>query len=125
MRYLILLAGLVLWTGCKGSADKTPERVVEETHHLSPTGSLRIKNVDGSIRFYGSSVPDVQIKMTKKAYSVERLQAISMQVSSHPDSLSIETIFPPTEKWSLRDRSGVVDYVIVMPEQLRRKSTRS
>ena len=42
-----------------------------------------------------------------------------MRVSSRPESLSIETIFPPAKKWSLRDRSGVVDYVIVMPRHLK------
>ena len=118
MRYLILLAGLVLWTGCKGSADKTLERVVEETHHFGPNGSLHVTNVDGSIRFFGWANPEVQIKATMKAYSIERLRGIRMQVSSHTDSLSIETTFPPSEKWSLRDRSGVVDYVIVMPDRL-------
>ena len=43
-----------------------------------------------------------------------------MQVSSHPESLSIETILPPEKKWSLRDRSGLVEYVIVMPQHLKK-----
>ncbi len=120
MRYLILLTGLALWTGCKGGVDKTLEQVVEETHPIEPTGNLRITNVDGSIRLYGWDNPEVQIKATKRAYSAERLRTIRMQVSSRPESLSIETIFPPAKKWSLRDRSGVVDYVIVMPRHLRK-----
>ena len=43
-----------------------------------------------------------------------------MQVSSRSDSLSIETVLPPHKKWSLRDRSGLVEYVIVMPQHLRK-----
>jgi DUF4097 and DUF4098 domain-containing protein YvlB len=120
VRYLILLAVVALWTGCKGGVDKTLQQVVEETYRLDSTGNLHIKNVDGTIRLYGWDKPDVQVKATKKAYSTERLRAITMQVSSHPESLSIETIFPPGKKWSLRDRSGLVEYVIVMPQHLKK-----
>jgi DUF4097 and DUF4098 domain-containing protein YvlB len=109
----------MLWTGCKGGIDKTLVQVVEETHPLNPAGTLQVKNVDGTIRLYGWSNPEVQIKATKKAYSVERLRGITTQISSHPDSLSIETVFPPGKKWSLRDRSGVVEYVIVIPKNLK------
>lgn len=121
MRCLLSLAVFALCTSCtKSGGDRIFERVVEESHALEPNGTLHIKNVDGSIRFYGSANPGVQIKATTKAYSAERLGTIKMQVASRPDSLSIETIFPPREKWSLRDRSGVVDYVIVVPEQLQK-----
>ena len=119
MRYLVLLAALALWTGCKGGVDKTLQEVVDERYPLESTGTLQIKNVDGVIRLYGSDVPEVHIQATKKAYSAERLRAIRMQVVSHPELLSIETIFPSRKKWSLHDRSGVVDYVIVMPQHLK------
>lgn len=120
MRYLILLIVLALWTGCKGGVDKTVQQVVDERYPLESSGTLQIKNVDGAIRLYGWDKPEVQIKATKKAYSVERLRMITMQISSRTDSLSIETVFPPRKKWSLRDRSGVVEYVIVMPQRLRK-----
>jgi DUF4097 and DUF4098 domain-containing protein YvlB len=119
VRYLILLAVVALWTGCKGGIDKTLQQVVEETYRLEPTGNLHVKNVDGTIRLYGWDKPEVRIKATKKAYSIERLRAITMQVASRPESLSIETVFPPGKKWSLRDRSGVIEYVIVMPQHLK------
>lgn len=119
MRYLILLTGLVLLAGCEGGGDKTLVEVVEETYPLDPSGSLRVKNVDGLIRFYGADEPAVHIKVTKKAYSAKRLQALKSQVSAEPGSLSVETIFPPTEKWGVRDRSGVVDYIIVAPQYLK------
>ena len=119
MRYPVLLAGLVLWTGCKGEAVKTFEQVVEEIHHLDSAGNLRVTNVDGTVRLYGGDESEVRVKATKRAYSNERLRALEMRISSRPDSLSIETIFPPRKKWSLRDRSGVVDYVIIVPESLK------
>jgi hypothetical protein len=119
VRYLIVLVGLIVWSGCKGGVDKTLVEVVEERYPVESTGSLRVKNIDGVIRLYGSERPEMHIKATKKAYSAERLRAISVQVSSQPDALAIETIFPPRKKWSLRDRSGVVDYIIVMPQHLK------
>jgi hypothetical protein len=119
VRYLILLTSLILWAGCKGGVDKTLVEVVEETYPLDPSGSLHVKNVDGLIRLYGSDEPAVHIRATKRAYSAERLQALRMQVSSGPESVSVETIFPTKEKWGLRDRSGVVDYVIVAPQYLK------
>lgn len=117
-RYLAWLTAIGLLAGCKGGIDKTLEQVVEESYHLEPSGNLRIKNEDGSIRLYGSEAPEIHIKAIKRAYSVERLHAIKVQVSSRPESVSIETTFPPKKKWSLSDRSGTVDYVIVMPQHL-------
>ncbi len=119
VRYLMLLVGLTLCASCKNEAPKALEQVIEESHHLEPTGKLHIKNGDGSIRLYGWANPEVLIKATTRTYSAERLKQIKTQVSSRPDLLSIETIFPPAQKWSLHDRSGVVDYVIVMPDQLQ------
>jgi hypothetical protein len=118
VRYLILLAGLALCTGCKRDANEILEQVVEESHPLESNGSLRVKNVDGTIRFYAWANPVVQIRATTKAFAVERLRAIRPQISSTANSLSIETIFPSDKKWSLRDRSGIVDYVILMPDRL-------
>jgi hypothetical protein len=115
---LILLNVAFLFVSCTGSIDKTLEQVVEESRHLEPSASLRVKNEDGSIRLYGAETAEIQIKAIKRAYSFERLHAIRAQVSSHPESVSIETIFPPKKKWSWRDRSGTVDYIIVMPQHL-------
>ena len=120
MRYLILLAALIVWTGCNGGTNKALQEVVEETHPLVPSGNLYIKNVDGIVRLYGSNNPEVHIAATKKAYSAERLRAIRIEVSSTPDSLAIDTVLPPRKKWSLRDRSGAVDYTIVMPQFLKK-----
>ncbi len=55
----------------------------------------------------------------KKAYSPERLKAISVRVSAQPNSISIETIYPPDSGARFSDRSGTVDYVIVVPETIR------
>src|SRR6202022_1035019 len=33
-----------------------------------------------------------------------------------PNSVSIETKFPPKKAWGFSDRSGTVDYVLVVPQ---------
>ena len=104
---------------CKGGIDKTLEQVIEERYHLEPTGSLHIKNEDGTIRLSTVRRPlSCTSKLIKRGV-FNRASALTMQVSSRPESVSIETIFPPRKKWSLRDRSGVVDYIIVMPQHLQ------
>jgi DUF4097 and DUF4098 domain-containing protein YvlB len=61
----------------------------------------------------------VRVEAIKKAYSPERLKAISVQVSAQPNSISIETIYPPDSDAGFSDRSGTVDYVIVVPHTIR------
>jgi DUF4097 and DUF4098 domain-containing protein YvlB len=61
----------------------------------------------------------VRVEAIKKAYSPERLKAISVQVSAQPNSISIETIYPPDSDAGFSDRSGTVDYVIVVPDTIR------
>ena len=119
MRYLLLLAGFALWTGCKGGVDKTVEQLLIRDWPLDPSGNLHIKNVDGTIRLYGSEEWMLRVRADKKAYSTERLRAMKMDTVAGPKSFSIDTIFPARNKWSLRDRSGVVDYTIVVPQSLK------
>jgi hypothetical protein len=58
----------------------------------------------------------VRIEAIKQAYRQGRLEKIAVNVAAQPDSVSIETSFPPKPKLSLADRSGTVDYFIVVPQ---------
>src|SRR2546423_12890739 len=44
-----------------------------------------------------------------------RLKEIRIDVSVQSATVSINTKFPPKPKWALFDRSGTVDYTIVIP----------
>jgi hypothetical protein len=116
IHYLILLGAISLLTACKGGIDQTLEQTIEESHKLAPNGTLSIRNEDGSIHLYGSDAPEVELRATKRAYSAERLNGIKIQASAHAGSVSIETIFPPKRKWSLSDRSGTIDYEVIVPQ---------
>jgi len=110
-----------LLLGCRPAVDRTLEEMIDHVYPVEPTATLSVTNRDGSIRVYaaGGEARDVQVEAIKKAYSAERLKAISVQVSAQPNSISIETIYPPDSGVGFSDRSGTVDYVIVVPQTIR------
>jgi DUF4097 and DUF4098 domain-containing protein YvlB len=97
------------------------EEMIDHVYPVEPTATLSVSNRDGSIRVYGagSETRSVRVEAIKKAYSPERLKAISVRVSAQPNSISIETIYPPDSDARFSDRSGTVDYVIVVPHTIR------
>jgi hypothetical protein len=92
------------------------EEIVEQTYPIDPGASIDIRNVDGSIRIYGADIREFRVQAIKKAYSAERLKKIAVNVSVQPGAASIDTIFPPRPKWGFSDRSGTVDYTLVVPQ---------
>ena len=105
----------MLLNGC-GSADhRVLEEVVEKVYTVEPNANVSIQNRDGAILVYGSEVNEVRVRSLKKAYSQERLNQIAVDVSTKPGGVSIVTKFPPQPKWAFSDRSGTVDYTIVLP----------
>ncbi len=95
--------------------------MIDHSYPIDPAATLSVTNRDGSIRVYaaGAETRAVRVEAIKKAYSAERLKAISVQVSAKPNSISIETIYPADSDVGFSDRSGTVDYVIVVPQTIR------
>jgi hypothetical protein len=104
-----------LLTAC-GEPEDVPEQTFDRTYSVEPTTSIRILNGDGSIRVYGAAATDLRVQALKRAYAPERLDKIDIRVSIQPGQVSITTDFPPKTKWGLSDRSGTVDYSIVVPQ---------
>jgi hypothetical protein len=92
------------------------EETFEQFYTIEPTANVSIKTGDGVVRVYGSAANDVRVQAIKRAYTRERLKQIAVDVSVQPGSLSIETDFPPKPTWGLFDRSGTVEYTIVVPQ---------
>jgi hypothetical protein len=107
-----------LLAGCGGSTQPL-EEVFEHTYPFDPGAAISLTSVDGSVQIYGSAKPEIRLQVIKKAYTAARLHRISVNVSAQRNSISIETIFPPKKNWSFSDRSGTVDYIIVVPETAR------
>ena len=91
------------------------EQIVEQVYTIERSANVSIQNRDGAILIYGSEGNQLQVRAVKKAYSHERLNQIAIDVSIKPTAVSVSTKFPPQPKWSLSDRSGTVDYTIVLP----------
>jgi hypothetical protein len=113
---LILTALLSSLTSCRFATDRTLEEIFEQSYTIEPTATITIKNGDGAIRIYGSTANEIRVEAIKRAYTSKRLKQITINVSVQPGSVSIETNFPPKHAWGLSDRSGAVDYSIVVPQ---------
>src|ERR1700730_6004661 len=107
---------LALSFSAAGFEEGVVEDVVEKTYPIDPGAALSIRNVDGSIRIYGADITELRIQAIKKAYSAERLSKIATNISVQPGAASIDTVFPPRAKWGFSDRSGTVDYIMVIPQ---------
>ncbi len=110
-----LLLGLALGS-CAPKSEDLVEQVVEKTLSAGENPRISIRNTDGAIRIYGSLGTEVKIKATKRAYGRERVDKIVVGATAGSNSVDIDTTYPPKPKLSLSDRSGTVDYTIIVPQ---------
>ena len=108
--------------GCRPSGDSILEEMSDRRYPIDPAGAtISVTNRDGSIRIYGAggNVREVRVETVTRAYTPERLKAISVQVSAQQNSISINTVYPADSESRFSDRSGTVDYVIVVPQTMK------
>ena len=94
------------------------EEIVEQKYDVDANATLSVQNIDGSIRVYAAEQPVISVQAIKKAYKPERLHGIVVDVKASPGSVVITTTFPPRTS-ALGDRSGTVDYIIVVPQSTK------
>ena len=111
----LFAAVLSALAGCGSAAHRTLEETFEQTYTIESTANVTIINGDGAVFVYGSNTNEMRVQAVKRAYTRQRLKQIAVNVSIQPGSVSINTKFRPKPKWSLSDRSGTVDYTIVIP----------
>jgi len=105
----------MLLNGCGSADNRVLEETFERVYTIEPSARLTIQNRDGVVSIYGSDTGEMRIDAVKKAYSQKRLNQIGIDVSTKPGAISVITKFPPKPTWALSDRSGTVDYTIVVP----------
>ena len=101
------------------SAGEVLEDVVERRFPLDPAGTFSLRAIDGTVEIFGSDSREVKIVATKRAFSLERLNAIVIRVDARLDAVNIETTPPPTPRHRFSDRSGTVEYTINIPQTAR------
>jgi hypothetical protein len=112
----LAIAAIVLsLAGCGSRNDRVLEETFDRLYTIQPNADVTIQNRDGAVLVYGSNTDELRIHATMKAYSRSRLKQIAIDVSTQPTFVSINTKFPPKPRWALSDRSGTVDYTIVVP----------
>jgi hypothetical protein len=116
--FAALLATAGLLFSVAAFAAEPLEEIVDQKFNVDADATLTVQNVDGSIRVYAADKPEIRIQAIKKAYDAQRLQAIAVDVKATQHSVAITTAFPP-RKNALSDRSGTVDYIIVVPQTAR------
>ena len=93
------------------------EDEIRLSYDLSPTANVSIRNTNGRIFVYGSDDPRLEILAVRRAFTKERLEAIKVSVEIAGETATVETIYPPAPQQSIfADRSGTVDYVILVPQ---------
>ena len=115
---LFALTTVFLLFGRTAFAVEPLEDIVEQKYDVDANATLSVTNIDGSIRVYGAETPQIVIQAIKKAYTQERLAGIVVDVKATQGSVAITTTFPP-RKNAVSDRSGTVDYIIVVPQTAR------
>jgi hypothetical protein len=105
----------MLLNGCGSADNRVLQETSEKVYTVEPNANISIHNHDGAILVYGSDVNEVRVRSLKRAYSQERLNQITIDVSTKPGAVSVTTKFPPQPKWAFSDRSGTVDCTIFVP----------
>src|SRR5437762_5193387 len=100
-------------------AGEVLEDVLVRMFPLDPSRTFSLRAIDGTVEIFGSDSREVKIVATKKAFSLERLNAIVIRVDARPDAVNIETTPPPAPRHHFSDRSGTVEYTINIPQTAR------
>ena len=112
---LVLSCAILLARGNAVAA--VAEETVENTYSVPEKANITVKNADGRIQVYGWEENEIKVTAFKRAFTKERLDAIEINVEIAGDSVSIDTIYPPAPEGSITaDRSGTVEYVILVPQ---------
>src|SRR3954463_1581304 len=111
-----LLAALVAWLLLAAAVDAVEplEEIVDQHFDVDADVTLSVQNIDGAIRIYAAQEPVIIVQAIKKAYNAERLHGIRVDTKATQKSVAITTSFP-ARKGVLSDRSGTVDYIIIVP----------
>jgi hypothetical protein len=115
MKPLALLASTLLLAGCCIDDFGSSERYSEDFHYsypLRPDGRISVENFNGSIEISAWDQPSVDVSGSKFASSTAARDAIKIEVTPAPDSVSIRTVRP------FEHRNTGARYVLKVPRKI-------
>ncbi len=90
---VVIVAAAVLAAPCFAF-----DEVFQQTYPLQSGGSFRLQNVNGSVHVSGWDRDEVQVRAVKSARHDRRdLQRVAIEVEARPDSVAVETRYPPDD----------------------------
>ncbi|MDQ6623082.1 MAG: DUF4097 domain-containing protein [Verrucomicrobiota bacterium] len=111
------LCAFLALTSTVAQAAPALEEIVRHDYPVTPRVALSMTLPDGTVHIYGSPKNEIQMTAIKKAYTQRRLDGMKINVNISGDNASIETqILPKPQGLSLADRSGTVDYTLIVPQ---------
>jgi len=112
-RSVVLSLGLALLAASTliAPASFCVTREFAQTYHLKPDGTLELNNINGTVRIEGWDKDEVEVRAVKTTTDKEsKLDMVSIDVNSSPDSLSISTRYPQEEGVEV-----AVEYTVHVP----------
>lgn len=88
----------------------------EEKFTVGANPTLTVRNTDGRIYVYGADDNEIFVKIHKRAFTQERLDQIAAKISLQGDAMTIDTYYPPVREGLFEDRSGTVEYTVLVPQ---------
>ncbi|MBA3884031.1 MAG: DUF4097 family beta strand repeat protein [Chthoniobacterales bacterium] len=108
---------ILLWFLCVDvRAGGIVDEGIEQRYTVGAHPSVSVRNIDGRILIYGSTDGEITLKAYKRAFTKERLSRIQVNVAVSGDSMTIDTGYQPPAKGLLADRSGTVEYTLLVPQ---------
>ena len=112
----LVLSSAIAFAG-NAAVAAVAEETVENTYSVAEKANITVKNADGRIQVYGWEENEIKVTAFKRAFTKERLDAIEINVEIADDTALIDTIYPPAPEGSITaDRSGTVEYILLVPQ---------
>jgi|SRR5947209_12006352 len=113
---LMQLAALFLFA-LSAAGKEALENIQQNEYPVSPNTTFTLRLGEGTVHVYASNENIVKLTAIKKAYTQERLDGIKVDAQVSPDAVEIVTTFPPKPHGlTTADRSGTVDYILLVPQ---------
>jgi DUF4097 and DUF4098 domain-containing protein YvlB len=100
----------------------------QQTYPLAADGRVSLENLNGGVRISVWDRNEVQVNAVKRAYRRDRLNEATIQVSSTPEVIRIETEYPHHDMNFTNEEKGrynnpaTVEYTLTVPRRARLES---